>query len=231
MIPFDLPHMGSPEPVEDIARPDVPDVPALLITPLAFHRLQLLLKLCPSEIAGLGVVVPHPEGWLIRDLFVLPQRVTDFDAELDPEALLQFLTRFVAEGGDPASLQLWWHSHADGEVYWSETDLQTIERFPGPRVISIVGNQKGDLLCRLDLFAPRRARLDGLPLVLRVEPGGDQMPDLATLHRQVREEIRNKLKKHIPMEPLIDHEGVVGLLTDEGYEVEVEPGDALPPDA
>lgn len=193
----------------------------------AFHRLNLLLRLCPAELAGLGYVRPHPKGFLIQDVFVLPQRVTDSDAELDPEALLGFLARFVADGGDPSSIQLWWHSHGDGEVYWSETDLETIERFPGTRVISVVGNQKGELLCRLDLLAPRRERLENLPLVLVHETGGEAALDLKTLRLEIREEIRTKVKRRLPMEPLTDHEGVVGFISYEGYEVEVEPSDGL----
>jgi len=202
---------------------------AILITPSTFHRLKLLLRLCPAEIAGLGRVTPHPKGLLIDDLFVLPQHVTDSDAELEPEALSRFLAQFVAGGGDPSSLQLWWHSHVDGEVYWSDTDLETIERFPGNRVISIVGNQKGELLCRLDRFVPRRERLENLPLVLIDETGGAGAPDLETLGREVREEIRTKVKLRVPMEPLMDHEGVVGLISDEGYEVEIEPRDGTAP--
>jgi hypothetical protein len=199
-------------------------IPSILITPRALYRLQLLVTLCPAEIAGLGYVTPHPRGLLIQDIVVLPQRVTDCDAELDPDALFGFLATFVAEGGEPAALQLWWHSHVDGEVYWSETDLQTIERFPGARVISIVGNQRGELLCRLDLFSPERERFDDLPLVLAEDAQSAGPLDLEALHREVQEEIRSKVRRHIPMELPTDHEGVVGLLSEEGYEVEIEPG-------
>ena len=208
---------------------DPPAAPGIFIRTRAFHRLKLLLKLCPAELAGLGYVAAHPKGFLIQDIFVLPQRVTDSDAELDPEALLGFLARFIADGGDPSSLQLWWHSHVDGEIYWSETDLETIERFPGDRVISIVGNQKGELLCRLDLFAPRRERMEHLPLVLVDDTEEDAAVNLEMLRQEVWEEIRTKVRRRIPMEPLLDHEGVVGLISDEGYEVQVEPSDGSAP--
>jgi len=208
---------------------DRPRSPVIFITSRAFHRLKLLLRLCPAEIAGLGYVTPRPDGFLIQDVFALPQRVTDSDAELDPEALLAFLSGFVADGGDPSSLQFWWHSHVDGELYWSPTDLETIERFPGNRVISVVGNQKGELLCRLDLFAPRRERLEDLPLVLAEDDGESATLDLETLRREVWAEIKAKVRVRIPVEPPTDHEGVVGLITNEEYEVEVEPGESVAP--
>lgn len=213
------------ESVEEEVKVANRETPGIFIEASAFHRLSLLLRLCPAEVAGLGSVTAHPKGLLIQDLFVLPQRVTDSDAELDAEALAAFLARFVADGGDPSSLQLWWHSHGDGEVYWSETDLETIERFPGNRVISLVGNQKGELLCRLDLFAPGRERLDNLPLIIV-----DAIEDLSalgleTLREEIRAEIKAKVRMRIPMEPLTDHEGVVGFISYEGYEVAVEPSE------
>jgi hypothetical protein len=203
--------------------------PGILIAARAFHRLKLLLRLCPAEIAGLGSVTEHPKGFLIQDVFVLPQRVTDCDAELDPEALFGFLARFVADGGDPSSIQLWWHSHGDGEVYWSETDLETIERFPGARVISVVGNRQGELLCRLDLFAPRRERIEGLPLVK--EASGEAPLELESIRQEVLAEIKTKVRLRLPMEPLIDHEGVVGFISYAGYEVPVEPSEEGVPEA
>lgn len=207
------------------------DPPGIFMTGRAFHRLKLLLRFCPAEIAGLGYVAPHPKGFLIQDVFVLPQRVTDADAELDPEALCGFLGRFVGDGGDPSSLQLWWHSHVDGEVYWSETDLETIDRFPGNRMISIVGNQKGELLCRLDLFTPRRERLNNLPLVLVQMTEEEAALDLETLRQEALEEIRTNVRKRIPIEPVTDHEGMVGFISYEGYEIEVEPSDGSPGEA
>ncbi len=197
-------------------------IPGIFITTRALCRLKLRLRLCPAEIVGLGYVMPHPKGFLVQDIFTLSQRVTDSDAELDPEALLVFLASFVSDGGDSSSLQCWWHSHGDGEVYWSETDLETIERFPGSLVISIVGNQKGELLCRLDLFAPRREGLENLPLLL--EESGEETPlELDSLRREVLSEIRAKLRMRLPMERLTDHEGVVGFISYEGYEVPIEP--------
>jgi hypothetical protein len=200
-----------------------PQRPVIFITGRAFHRLKLLLKFCPAEIAGLGYVAPRPDGLLVQDVFALPQRVTDSDAELDQESLLEFLSGFVSDGGDPSSLQLWWHSHVDGELYWSPTDLETIESFPGNRVISVVGNQKGDLRCRLDLFVPRRERLEDLPLVLADEDGGSEPLDLDALRREVWAEIRAKVRMRIPVEPPTDHEGVVGIITNEEFEAQVEP--------
>ena len=49
--------------------------------------------------------------------------------------------------------------------------------------------------------------------------------DFERLRQDVREEIRAKLKMRIPMEPVTDHEGVVGFISYVGYEVPVEPSE------
>ena len=90
-------------------------------------------------------------------------------------------------------------------------------------MISVVGNRQGELLCRLDLFAPRRERFEGLPLL--EEAGAEAALDLESLRQEVMTEIKAKVRMRLPMPPLIGHEGVVGLISDPGYEVAIEPGE------
>jgi proteasome lid subunit RPN8/RPN11 len=97
--------------------------PQILITPQAFQKLRLYIDLCPMEIGGLGEVERDGHRFLITDLFILPQKVSPAETELDPAAMLEILECCVAEGRNPASLCLWWHSHAEMDLEWSETDI------------------------------------------------------------------------------------------------------------
>jgi hypothetical protein len=134
-------------------------------TPEAYARLRLYVELCPSEIGGLGEVHPEGDGLIVTDLFLLDQTVSAAETELRPEAVFDFLGRCLAEGRDPAALRLWWHSHAEHEVEWSETDETTIEGFGADSLISVVTNKAGDLLCRHDTWGPHRSTLDGIGVV------------------------------------------------------------------
>ena len=141
-------------------------LPQVWITPFAFRKLCLYIALCPMEIGGLGEVERPGPNFLITDLFILPQKISPAETELDPAAIFDVLERCVAEGRDPASLCLWWHSHADMEVEWSETDEQTIAGLPGDYMLSIVGNKAGAFACRLDVLRPSRQVFGDLPLTV-----------------------------------------------------------------
>jgi hypothetical protein len=140
----------------------------LRFTVETYARLRLYVGLCPSEIGGLGEVRPDGDGLLVTGLALLDQRVSSAETELEPEAVLRLLDRCLAEGRDPAALRLWWHSHAESEVEWSETDEATIERFGADSLVSLVTNKAGDLLCRWDTWRPERSTVEGIP-VLRPE--------------------------------------------------------------
>jgi len=144
----------------------------LRFTAETYARLRLYAELCPSEIGGLGEVRPDGEGLLVTELFLLEQHVSASETELQPEALLRLLHRCLEEGRDPAALRLWWHSHAEHGVEWSDTDEATIRGFGGDSLVSLVTNRAGDLLCRFDTWRPERSTVDGIPVVRPDEPLG-----------------------------------------------------------
>lgn len=157
--------------------------PAFLrFTPETYARLRLYVELCPSEIGGLGEVRPDGDGLLVTDLSLLEQRVSSCETELHPEAVLRLLHRYLEEGRDPAALRLWWHSHAEHEVEWSETDEATIEGFGADSLISLVTNKAGDLLCRWDAWRPGRLTVEAIPVS---RPGEDLWRERAAALREV----------------------------------------------
>jgi proteasome lid subunit RPN8/RPN11 len=87
----------------------------------------------------------------VTDIFIPTQTVgagdVDFDAEQVAECDMDaFMAGKVING--------WWHSHGHAGVFWSGTDEETISRMRQSLacgyVVSIVSNQKGDILCRVD---------------------------------------------------------------------------------
>jgi proteasome lid subunit RPN8/RPN11 len=166
--------------------------PQVLITPLAFQKLRLYIELCPMEIGGLGEVERHDSNLMITDLFILPQKISPAETELDPAAIFEILQCCIAEGRDPASLCLWWHSHADMDVEWSAADRRTIENFPGDFMLSLVGNKAGDFACRLDIRHPIPQVLGDLGLA--VLPGPDGEGDEAALRTAIIAEMVEKLQ-------------------------------------
>jgi hypothetical protein len=162
------------------------------------------------EIGGLGTVAADADGLLITDVFLLAQKVSASDTELDTEALFDFLARHVAEDGDPAQVRLWWHSHADMDVVWSETDRATIRSLPGDFWVALLVNRRGEVVCRLDAFLPRRHTWE-LPLVEVLDPAGR---DPETLCRAIDREILEKVRAYTVVHEVMGNEGMADVPTE-----------------
>ena len=176
-------------------------VSRICIANQAFKRLKLYIDLCPFEVGGLGTVEPLGRDLLVTHIFLIRQRVSDTDTELDPQALADHLWQTLQGGGDLSSLRVWWHSHAEAPILWSETDEQTIATLQIDQLVSIVGNKRHEFACRLDQFQPERATFDRIPLVpLHEEILGDD----ESLRRQITAELREKLtpvRRDVPLVP------------------------------
>ena len=165
-------------------------VPRVYVAAQALRRLKLYIDLCPFEVGGLGTVEPLGEDLLVADIFLIRQQASHSDTELDPQAVAEHLLRTVQEGKDPSFLRLWWHSHAEANITWSDTDEKTIEALQIEQLVSIVGNKRHEFGCRLDRFSPKRLTLDELPLI----PAPDGLPDdEESLRRQIMAELREKV--------------------------------------
>jgi hypothetical protein len=175
--------------------------PRIFIAARAFQRLKLYMDLCPVEVGGLGMVEDREEDLLVTSITLIRQRASDADTELDPEAVVDHLLRILRQAGDLSALRLWWHSHAESQLFWSQTDEQTIESLRIDPLLSIVGNKRHEFRCRLDLFSPHRVTLDSLPLLpLPNDSGAD--PD--SLRREVAAELRQKMqliRREVSTEP------------------------------
>ncbi len=180
------------------------------IRPLALAKLFLYADCCPVEIGGLGYVIRQGGDLLISDLFILPQKVSASDTELEPDALFAFLGRLANANGDVESVRLWWHSHGDLDLQWSETDCATIGNLPGDFWVAILVNHKGEVRCRLDAFAPKQGTWE-LPLHEVPEP---VEPDLETLRAGIEREI----VEQVQMGPMILEEAKPQHIVEAGSE-------------
>lgn len=178
--------------------------PRIFVAEKAFTRLKLYIDLCPFEVSGLGIVEPCGEDLLVADLFLLRQRASNSDTELDSQAVIDHLIRSLENAEDISKLRVWWHSHADDDIHWSETDERTIEAMQIDQLISIVGNKRHEFGCRLDLFQPNRATFDGLPLI----PVTDQNGRDESLRNEVLAELREKVTLIVRETP-VEHELVL----------------------
>ena len=130
----------------------------LIIQQEAYQKLRAYIDNCPSEISGLGKIEIVPNGFLVTDIMILKQTVTNMTTKLDDNALGKWCYELTKAGDDVAKWCLWWHSHVDMGAYFSGTDVETIEESTDmPHLISLVGNLAGEWEARLDIFKPHHA--------------------------------------------------------------------------
>jgi hypothetical protein len=168
----------------------VRNTPRVLITLEAKKRLDLYIKLADGEISGLGRVRRLGPDFLIEEVFLFEQESGPGDTELDPDSVAGWLTELIRRGEDPSQIKLWWHSHATMSVFWSGTDEATASRFANSWMISVVGNKRGEYLCRLDLYEPVRLTIDGLRLEVH-------WSEDSALRTEVEAEIKEKVRKKV----------------------------------
>jgi hypothetical protein len=160
--------------------------PILRISEPAWQKVWLYIHLAEGEVGGLGRVErTRADEFVMTECFLIDQRATDVDTELDPAATSRFLLDQLKRGRDTAELRVWWHSHAREAVFWSTDDERTIDHFGGEWLVALVGNQSGKFLARFDQYEPKRTTIGWLDVV---PPGAG--PDLGgPLAAQARAEL------------------------------------------
>jgi hypothetical protein len=117
--------------------------------------LQAYVNLSEGEVSGIGKVERlGSEDFLVTEILLIEQESGWAYTELNQEALARFLEELISKGEDPATYRLWWHSHANGDVFWSGTDETTCRRFGNQWMLAIVANKGGEILGRIDVYEP-----------------------------------------------------------------------------
>ena len=162
--------------------------PLVRIAPAAEQKIRHYVHLARGEVSGLGTVIPHNDGLLIQEVYLLEQQCTGCHTELDDEAVAQLLVQLDSEGIDTGTIRFWWHSHGTMQAFWSSTDTHCIAGLANDSyLVSLVTNKIGDDRMRVDLFQPFHATFDKLPLLIDVKDLGLRDMCKAEFHDKVDE--------------------------------------------
>ena len=163
--------------------------PRITFPEKTWKKLLAYVEACPMEVGGLGTVERVGQLLVVKDVFLLEQEVSPVSTVLDQRAVVKFLTDWTVAGNDPSLLRFWWHSHADMNVFWSETDMATIRQFTqGNWLLSLVGNRKRETRVRLTSSEPFPFAIDCLPV--------EVIPDVDdAIAKAAREEIAAKVRR------------------------------------
>ena len=154
----------------------------IYISEIAKKKLDSYIRHCDQEISGLGFVDIINNKTIIDDVFIIKQTCTVGSTDIDDDAESEFLSQNI---NHIDRIKLWWHSHCNMECFWSTTDKTTIEKFCNKWMLSIVGNKKGEYLCRLDMYSPFRITIDKIPII-HFHVDGD-------IDERIKKEIKEKV--------------------------------------
>lgn len=176
--------------------------PDIYITVDAKRKLDLYIQCATGEISGLGSVMRSGDDLLIYDIFLFEQVCSPTETDINRGDIHQMLYQAVVAGLDTSVLKLWWHSHVKMATFWSQTDENTAVGLARDGwFLSIVGNQGGEYLCRIDVDQPVPITVDGLELKVHF-PVDDSMRD------EIAAEVRMKVTVK-PLPKVVAAKGVV----------------------
>ncbi len=130
----------------------------------------------PQEITGAGTItLLDRESFCVDQLFLPQQIVSPVYCEFAEGALNDLIFDLIEDNPSRVKdLRFRWHSHAKGEVFWSNIDERDIEHWEASWAVNLVLNARQDYLARLDIYDP--FRVVNIPLDVVIDYPDD--PDL-----------------------------------------------------
>jgi len=162
----------------------------LILTNNAYLKIKYYIECTNLEISGLGKSTFDGENIIVEDIMIFKQECSPASTVLDDKNQAQFINQVMKKKQKIEDWNVWWHSHADMDVFWSGTDENTIRSHSNQtNLISLVGNKKGKFKARLDLW-PK----DNSPFNIPVIYTKELLVELETLNN---EELKQRIQQEI----------------------------------
>ncbi len=162
----------------------------------AYSKLRGYINNVENEVGGLGSVFIKGQSLIVKDIFLIEQEVSGASTNLSADGLAKFYQERLKANkkDDMGSYKLWWHSHYNFNTFWSKTDDDTIDGFDQETkednwFLSIVGNQEGELLTRLDVFRPFRFTYNDVPMFNDILDPKVEVDLLSEIEKKVKDKV------------------------------------------
>ena len=171
------------------------------LSPEAYLQYKYYVLGCEEEISGLGESEKISEDEiLVKKLYLFNQVVSPASSDLDKKELSLFLEDLNKRGIDTSNYNVWWHSHAKMDSYFSSIDDDVIDDMPSNNyLVSLVSNHKLEIKGRVDIYKPFRLTIDEKDTEI-VTFG----PDNFALKKRIDKEIKKKVTQDVPWEDTKD---------------------------
>lgn len=95
------------------------------LTDKANSKIKYWVGKCDKEVSGFGITIydSTKKEFVVTDVFLIEQTVGAAHTDISPEGMAKLMYNTRNEIG---SLNFWWHSHVNMDVFWSGQDMETI---------------------------------------------------------------------------------------------------------
>lgn len=120
----------------------------------AYIKIRSFVDSTDLEISGYGKSHLDGDKIIVDDIIIVKQKCSGTVTDLDDESTMKFFKSKLDSGEEIKNWNIWWHSHVNMGVFWSETDKKTAEDYcsNNPYIISIVTNKRREIKARVDVF-------------------------------------------------------------------------------
>ena len=140
------------------------------------YIMTLARESAPNEVLGMGMIsmqeCGHCTDFLLEEVFIPNQFVAPGYCAFKEGSQNEIIEEVLERGDSPEGLCFRWHSHADGDVYFSSIDEDDIVNCDSPYVVNLVVNAKQEMIARLDILEPVPVR--NIPVNVLVTPSLDE---------------------------------------------------------
>lgn len=148
---------------------------SIYIEPLVYRKIMHWIKKAGTdEVSGLGTLTIDDDGdFIIRSAMLCKQVNSSGSTDLDEHDVNRAMFELRDAEGE---LRWWWHSHADMAVFWSGTDLDTIQKLGKQGwFVSTVFNAKEEKKSCIYMREPILVSQDDIPMGFLREKVSDEV--------------------------------------------------------
>lgn len=141
----DMGKSGQVVVTKKVAEP--PKDPGIYLMPEVYCQLMFYARNVEKEVGGFGIAtIDKTDNAIdVSEVFLMHQDSEAAECTLKSEAIALMYEEMVEQGKDTGSVNFWWHSHADMQVFFSGQDNETLAKWPGDYLIGVCINKKGEL--------------------------------------------------------------------------------------
>jgi len=169
----------------------------------AYDKIMYYVNKSNFEVSGFGNVVIIDGVPTVNEIFLIKQENHSTETEMDAEAIGKALYDHHVSGME-GELKFWWHSHVNMPVFWSGTDMDTINQLTEDGwFIHGVFNKKYEYRCAYSNNDPVPMFVDDLEMDIDEDMfNNEAVIDLQMQIEMLKGDILNEIGKEL--DPIYD---------------------------